>query len=108
MLKQVNGTAAACLLAAAAAAFLGVSTFLCTWFFGFWISGETGRLRAMSSISGLGIDAFSWGRGCKGMSKNKEREVFASFSSTLTHVVLVASYGILAGSLLAPVQRVFW
>ena len=93
-------SAAVCLLAAAAAAFLGVSTFLCSWFPGFWSFGETDRPRAMSSISGPGINAFSWGRGCKGMLKNKEREVFASFSSTVTHVVQVTSYGTLGGDFL--------
>ena len=85
--KQMNGAAAALLefvsdlwlLWTAAAAFLGVSTFLCSWFPGFWSFGETDRLRAMSSISGPGINAFSWGRGCKGMSKNKEREFLPRF-----------------------------
>ena len=88
-------SAAVCLLAAAAAAFLGASTF-CSWFLCLWSFGETDRLRAMSSISRPGINAFSWGRGCKGMLKNKEREVFASFSSTVTQVVQVTSYGTLA------------
>ena len=32
------------------------------------------RLRTMSSISGPGINAFSWGRGCKGWSKLEETE----------------------------------
>ena len=70
-IDQMNGAAAAqlefvmlwlaalCLLAAAAAAFLGVSAFLCTWFPGFWSFGETDRLLTMSSISGPGINAFS-------------------------------------------------
>ena len=114
--KQMNGAAAALLefvsdlwlLWTAAAAFLGVSTFLCSWFPGFWSFGETDRLRAMSSISGPGINAFSWGRGCKGMLKNKEREVFASFSSTVTHVVQVTSYGTLAETFWAPVLRHLW
>ena len=101
-------SAAVCLLAAAAAAFPGVSTFLCSWFPGFWSFGETDRLRAMSSISGPAINAFSWGRGCKGMLKNKEREVFASFSSTVTQVVQVTSCGTLAGNFLAPVLRQLW
>ena len=101
----LSWSAAVCLLAAAAAAFLGVSTFLCSWFPGF---GETDRLRAMSSISGPGINAFSWGPGCKGMLKNKEREVFASFSSTVTHVVQVTSYGTLAEIFWAPVLRHLW
>ena len=103
-LSQVNGSAAACFLAAAVAAFLGASTFLCSWLFSFWISGETDRLRTMSSISGPGINACSWGRGCKGKLKNKEREVFASFSSTVTPVVQVSSFGILAGRLLAALR----
>ena len=119
-IDQMNGAAAAqlefvmlwlaavCLLAAAAAAFLGVSAFLCSWFPGFWSFGETDRLRAMSSISGPGINAFSWGRGCKGMLKNKEREVFVSFSSTVTHVVQVTSYGTLAEIFWAPVLRHLW
>ena len=98
-LFQVNGSAAACFLAAAVAAFLGASTFLCSWLFGFWNSGETDRLRAMSSISGPGMNAFSWGRGCKGKLKNKEIGVFASFSSTVTPVVQVSSFGILAARL---------
>ena len=34
------GSAAVCLLAAAAAAFPGVSTFLCSWFPGFWSFGD--------------------------------------------------------------------
>ena len=70
--------------------------------------GRLDRLRAMSSISGPGINAFSWGRGCKGMLKNKEREVFFSFSSTVTHVVQVTSYGTLAEIFWAPVLRHFW
>ena len=107
-LLQVNGSAAACFLAAAVVAFLSASMFLCSWFFGFWKSGETDRLRTMSSISGPGINAFSWGRGCKGKHKNKEREVFASFSSTVTSVVQVSSFGILAGRLLALCKREFW
>ena len=57
---------------------------------------ETDRLRTMSSILGPGINAFSWGRGCKGKLKNKEREVFASFSSTVAPVVQASSFGILA------------
>ena len=119
-IDQMNGAAAAqfefvmlwfaalCLLAAAAAAFLSVSAFLCSWFPGFWSFGETDRLLAMSSISGPGINAFSWGRGCKGMLKNKEREVFASFSSTVTHGVQVTSYGTLAENFWAPVPRHLW
>ena len=107
-LLQVNGSTTACFLAAAIAAFLGASTFLCSWLFGFWNSGETDRLRPISSISGPGINAFSWGRGYKGELKNKEREVFASFSSTLTPVVQVSSFGILAGRLLALCEREFW
>ena len=107
-LVQVNGSTAACFLAAAVASFLGASTFLCSWFPGFWSFGETDRLRAMSSISGPGIIAFSWGRGCKGMLKNKEREVFASFSSTVTQVVQVTSRRILAGIFLALVLRQLW
>ena len=35
-LLLLNGSAAVCLLTAAAAVFLGVSTFLCSWFLGFW------------------------------------------------------------------------
>ena len=107
-LLQVNGSAAACFLAAAVAAFLGASAFLCSWLFGFWNSGETDRLRTISSTSGPGINAFSWGRGCKGKLKNKERKVFASFSSALTPVVQVSSFGILAGRLLALCEREFW
>ena len=107
-LSQVNGSAAACFLATAVAAFLGACTSLCSWLFGFCNSGETDRLRAMSSISGPGINAFSWCRGCKGKLKNKEREVFASFSSTVTPVVQVSSFGILAGRLLVLCEREFW
>ena len=70
-LAQMNGSAAACFLAAAVAAFLGACTSLCSWLFGFWTFGETDRLRAMSSISGHGISVFSWFRGCKGKLKNK-------------------------------------
>ena len=108
-LLLLSGSAAVCLLAAAAAAaFLGVSTFLCSSFLGFWSFGETDRLRAMSSISGPGINAFCWGRDCIGMLKNKERGVFASFSSTVTQVVQGTSYGTLAGIFLAPVPRQLW
>ena len=107
-LLQVDGSAAACSLAAAVAAFLDASTFLRSWLFVFWNSGETDRLRTISSISGPGINAFSWGRGCKGKLKNKEREFFASFSSTLAPVVQVSLFGILAGRLLALCEREFW
>ena len=61
LLQVRMGSAAACFLAAAAAAFLGASTFLCSWLFGFWNSGETDQLRTISSISGPGINAFSLG-----------------------------------------------
>ena len=107
-LVQMKGSAAACFLAAAVAAFLGASTFLCSWLLGFWNSVETDRLRTMSSILGPGINAFSWGRGCKGKLKNKEREVFASFSSTVAPVVQASSFGILAGRLSALCEREFW
>ena len=117
-IDQMNGAAAAqhefvsdllllLLWSATVCLLAGVSTFLCSWFLGFWSFGETDRLRAMSSISGPGINAFSWGRGCKGMLKNKEREVFASFSSTVTHVQ-VTSYGTLAENFWAPVLRQLW
>ena len=42
------------------------------------------------------------------MLKNKEREVFASFSSTVTHVVQVTSYGTLAENFWAPALRHLW
>ena len=77
-LLLLNGSAAVCLLAAAAAAFLVFPRSSALGFLVSGVFGETDRLRAMSSISGPGINAFSWGRGCNGMLKNKEREVFAS------------------------------
>ena len=90
------------LLAAGAAAFLAVSTFLCTWSFGFWISGETDRLRTWNQCVFLG----SW------LQRYVKEQRKGSFCLVVvdsdSKVVQVTSHGILAGSLLAPVQRLFW
>ena len=59
----------------------------------------------MFSISGSGINAFSWGRDCKSKPEVEAREVSASFPSTLTKVIQVSAFWILAGNVLAPVQR---
>ena len=96
----MNGSAAVCLLAAAAAAFLGVSTFLCSWFLEFW-GDDVFDFWTWNHCVFLG----SW---LQRYAKEQRKGSFCLVSSTLTQVVQVTSYRILAGSLLAPVQRKFW
>ena len=55
-----------------------------------------------------GTDAFSWGHDWKGVSKDKERKVPASFEFTQTKDVQVSSFGTLVGGVAAPVLRQFW
>ena len=72
---------------------------------GFLVSVVLGRLIGcwrclrfldLESMRSLGVVV------CKGMLKNEEREVFASFSSTVTLVVQVTSYGTLAENFCSP------
>ena len=94
VLLQVDCAAAARCLAAAVAAFCSLYVVLVSWPGKLNSGVETDRMCVVFESCPIPeTDAFSWGHDWKGVSKDKEREVPASFEFTQTKDVQLSSFG---------------